>query len=73
MESAFVTLYNKLGRNRSEILTPFITQVEKLRDKNFISHPGGHAVEQRNSGSVGAESCAGYFESKKSALILLFI
>lgn len=40
MESAFVTLYNKLGRNRSEILTPFITQVEKLRDKNFMSHPG---------------------------------
>lgn len=39
-ESAFVTLYNKLGRNRSEILTPFITQVEKLRDKNFMSHPG---------------------------------
>jgi len=40
VESAFVTLYNKLGRNRSEILTPFITQVEKLRDKNFMSHPG---------------------------------
>ena len=40
VESAFVTLYNKLGRNRSEILTPFILQVENLRDKNFISHPG---------------------------------
>ena len=40
VESTFVTLYNKLGRNRSEILTPFITQVEKLRDKNFMSHPG---------------------------------
>ena len=40
VESAFVTLYNKLGRNRSEILTPFILQVENLRDKNFMSHPG---------------------------------
>ena len=40
MEAAFVTLYNKLGRNRSEILTPFIVQVENLRDKNFMSHPG---------------------------------
>ena len=40
VESAFVTLYNKLGRNRSEILTPFILQVKNLRDKNFMSHPG---------------------------------
>ena len=40
MEKAFITSYNKLGRNRSEILTPFILQVENLRDKNFMSHPG---------------------------------
>lgn len=40
VEAAFVTLYNKLGKNCSEILTPFIQQVENLRDKNFMSHPG---------------------------------
>ena len=40
VEAAFITLYNKLGRNCSEILTPFILQVENLRDKNFMSHPG---------------------------------
>ena len=40
VEKAFIALYNKLGRNRSEILTPFTLQVENLRDKNFMSHPG---------------------------------
>ena len=72
VESAFVTLYNKLGRNRSEILTSFITQVEKLRDKNFMSHPGAMQLNkeiadllEQNSGSVGAESCAGHFESQR--------
>lgn len=47
VESAFVILYDKLGRNRSEILVPFILQAENLHDENFISHLGGNAVERR--------------------------
>lgn len=37
---AFLSLTNKLEQNQSEILETFLLQIQKLRDREYMAHPG---------------------------------
>ena len=46
----FLSLTNKLQQNQDEILKPFLRQVEELRDKEYMSHPGAIRLNQEIAG-----------------------
>lgn len=46
VEQAFLTLYNKLGKNRQEILGGFLSRVERLQDRNTYFHPDAWRLHQ---------------------------
>lgn len=43
---AFLSLLNKLNQYQDEILVPFLHQIEELKDKEYMSHPGAVKLNQ---------------------------
>lgn len=50
VENAFLTLYNKLGKNRDEILGNFLAQVERLQEREAARHPEILRLHQEMAG-----------------------
>ena len=50
MENAFLSLYNKLGKNRDEILGNFLAQVERLQEREAARHPEILRLHQEMAG-----------------------